>query len=259
MKVLVACFVFAFALWAGSARAELNEVRKRGQLRVLVTEGAPRFFTWKGGASPGIEREILQGFCRLQRVDLAIIPTADNAGVISGLLKGEGDVAAGGLCTWAVAEGLSFSTEILPTRQVVVTRKPGHSVLTVDELKAQKLGIVRGADLEGVLAGSGVPTAQIDDSFEPEALLPALKSGKVSACVVGLERALPAQREDPDFLVGMYLGGRVSIALGLRRQDVQLRGALNEYVTNLRRSPGWNRLVLSYFGDAAADILKATR
>ena len=251
----------ALVMFAASASADINDIRKRGQLRVLVTEGTPQFFAWKAGARPGLEREVLQGFCRLQRVDMAIVPVPSRATLLQALLKGEGDVAAGALsATGAVDDGLLFSSEVLPTRHVVVTRKPSHSVLTLDELRAQtKVGTSRGTALAEAVSGAGVPAAQVDDSLAPDGLLAALKAGKVSSCVVGVEQALPAHREDPDLLLGMYLGGKVSLAFALRKDDVQLRGALNEYIGNMRRSAAWNRLVLSYFGDAAADILKAAR
>jgi hypothetical protein len=36
-------------------------------------------------------------------------------------------------------------------------------------------------------------------------------------------------------------------------------GDLNDYITNLRRSPTWNRLVVKYFGASALDVLKKAR
>jgi membrane-bound lytic murein transglycosylase MltF len=259
MKTLVTLAV-AFAFLTTPAWADLADVRKRGQLRVLVAEASPQFFGWKPGTRPGLEREILQGFCRLQRIDLAIIPLAGRGALFAALVKGDGDVAAGGLAATSALDGtVEFSAEVLPTRHVVVSRKPARTVLTLEELRALKIGTVKGTAQAEAVAGAGVPDAQIDDTLPPDALLPALKAGKVAACVVGVEQALPAQREDPDLLLGMYLGGHVSVAFGLRKEDVQLRAALNEYIGNLRRSAAWNRLVLSYFGESAADILKAAR
>jgi membrane-bound lytic murein transglycosylase F len=251
----------AVLLLASHAAADIGEVRKRGQLRVLVAEGAPHLFAWKAGARPGLEREVLQGFCRLLRVDLAIVPVSGPAALLSSLLKGEGDIAASGLSTLVeMGDGIELSAEVLPTRHVVVTRKPAHSVLTLDELRAHdKVGTAKGTALADAVSAAGIPPARVDDTFPADGLLAALKAGKISACIVGLEQALPAQREDPDLLVGMYVGGKVSLAFALRKEDTQLRGALNEYLGNMRRSAAWNRLLLSYFGDAAADILKAAR
>lgn len=254
----LAILAVALAVLAAPARADLADVRKRGKLRVLVAEGMPELFGWKPGARPGLEREILQGFCRLQRIDLAIVPLSAQAALLPALIKGDGDLAAGGLSAGTV-DGVLFSSEVLPTRHVVVTRKPGKTVLTLEELRARKVGTVKGTALAEAVAEAGVPDSQVDDSLTRDTLLSALKAGKVSACVLRVEEALPAQRQDAELQLGMYLGGRTSVAFGLRNEDTQLRGALNEYIANMRRSAAWNRLVLSYFGESAADILKAAR
>ena len=39
----------------------------------------------------------------------------------------------------------------------------------------------------------------------------------------------------------------------------ELLAALNDYVSNVRRTPTWNRLVVKYFGEAAPEVLKAAR
>jgi membrane-bound lytic murein transglycosylase MltF len=244
---------------AATARAELADVRKRSQLRVLVAESPRQFFGWKPGAAPGLEREVLQGFARLQRVDLAIVPMPSRAAMFGALAKGEGDLAAGALCAFAEGD-VEYSAEVLPSRYVVVSRRPAPSVLTLDELRHRKLGLVKGTaglgDTLDVIAMLEPPTQDWGDAA---AVLAALKAGKVGAVVLRVEAAIPAAREDPDLLLGMYLGPRLSLAFATRKDDVQLRATLSEYIRNLRRSPAWNRLVLSYFGDAAADILKASR
>ena len=45
----------------------------------------------------------------------------------------------------------------------------------------------------------------------------------------------------------------------LRKGDAELRGALDEYIENLRRTPTWSRLVVKYFGEMAPDVLKKAR
>jgi ABC-type amino acid transport substrate-binding protein len=129
----------------------------------------------------------------------------------------------------------------------------------LEELEGDEVGVVHGNGLQAALTGAGVPAAQIDDSFSPRALLPALREGKVSACVMGVEQALLARRSDPEVELGVYLGPKHSIALAVRDDAPLLRGALDEYIRNLRRTTTWSRLVLRYFGDSAIEILAAAR
>jgi membrane-bound lytic murein transglycosylase MltF len=257
MKTRVLLCAAAIALAAARADADLAEIRKRAQLRVLVADSPPQFFSSQPDGPPGLEREILHGFARLHAVDLAILRVSSRAALFAALARGEGDVAAGGLCT-ADSPGVEYSAEILPSRYVVVSRRPVPSVFTLAELKDQKVGIVKGASVAEALAANGVPEARLE-LFDAGGLLPALKAGKVAVGVMRVEEAIPAQRADADFQLGMYLGSRVSLAFAMRKEDAQLRSALSEYVRNIRRSAAWNRLVLAYFGDAAADIVKATR
>jgi hypothetical protein len=45
----------------------------------------------------------------------------------------------------------------------------------------------------------------------------------------------------------------------VRKEDRALLAALDEYISNVRRSPTWSRLVVKYFGDAAVEVLRKAR
>ncbi len=258
-RTLNTVFFTAILLFASrAARADLADVRKTGKLRVLAADGAPAFFSWKTGRAAGLEGEILQSFCRLQRLELAIVALPSPAAAISSLVKGQGDVAVGGLLAMD-ADHVEFTTEILPSRYVVITRKPASPVRKIEELRTEKIGAVRGAAATDVLSSNGLASALVEDSLPPAAVFSALKAGRVSAGIIGVEYAMPARLTDPDLQLGMYVGPKLSLAFAIRKADPQLRTALNEYIANLRRTASWNRLVLKYFGDSALDILKASR
>src|SRR5262245_53554540 len=124
MKALTAAVLAGSALAAGPAHADLAEIKARGSLRVLVSadEQAEMYAVSPGGA-PGFDREILDGFAGLQRVrvETVVRPFED---IIGALLKGQGDVIVGLVNTEARRRQLGFSVELLPTRLVVLTRKP---------------------------------------------------------------------------------------------------------------------------------------
>ena len=58
---------------------------------------------------------------------------------------------------------------------------------------------------------------------------------------------------------GLFLGPPRSLAYAVRKEDGELRHALDEYVAAFRRSPSWSRLVVKYFGEAAPDVLRKAR
>jgi ABC-type amino acid transport substrate-binding protein len=257
-RILIAGLAAAAFFATLPSSADYWEIRKAGRLRVLVLEGAPELFGWKAVQAPGLEREILQSFGRLEHLDLEIRSFASSAALFHALEKGEGDLAAGGL-TPADNQAFEYSAEVLPSRDVVVTWKRAQPLARVEELAEEKVGTIRGTALAEVVSGAGVPAAKIDDGIAPGGLIAALKSGRVSACVVGIESALPAKAVDPELQIGPYVGAKHSLAFAIRKDEPKLRESINGYINNMRRTATWNRLVLKYFGDSTVEILKASR
>jgi len=151
------------------------------------------------------------------------------------------------------------TSEVFPTRNVVLTRRPHRLVRTIGELREEKVGTVKGTSLAEAVAAAGVPPAHVDGSVPSGALPDALKSGQVSAVVLGVENAISAQRADPALQLGLFLGPPTSLAYGVRKGDAELLKALDEHIENLRRTPTWSRLVVKYFGERAPDVLKKAR
>jgi membrane-bound lytic murein transglycosylase F len=249
----------AVLAFAAVAQADLDEIRRAKVVRVLVVDGTPELFSKaKSPRQPGLEREILQSFGFRQDVNLEIRAFSSVSGVFQALRRGEGDIAAGGLRANDTPD-VVFSAEVLPSRHVIVTWKRAKPIQTLEELRDETIGMVRGTTLSDAVSGEVLARNQWDDSFAPGTLLAALKAGKVTACILSVESAIPAQAADPDVQLGMYVGPKFSLAFALRKDAPALVDALNEYVANLRRTATWNRLVLKYFGDSAIDILKASR
>jgi ABC-type amino acid transport substrate-binding protein len=244
------------------AAADLPEVKSRGVLRVLVREplAGDEFFAAGDGSQPGLDREILDGFAKLQRLRLEVVPVASWDGLVPELLAGRGDLIAGRFTvTESRKKRIAFTAEVFPTRNVVLTRRPHRVVSTVAELRREKVGTVKGTSLAEAVEAAGVPRANVDEAVPSGTLPDALKAGRVSAVVLGVENAISAQRADPALQLGLFLGAPTSLAYGVRRGDTELLQALNEYIENLRRTPTWSRLVVKYFGETAPDVLKKAR
>jgi ABC-type amino acid transport substrate-binding protein len=248
---------------ASPARADLGEVKTRGRLRVLgvlAAKTGDEFLNRSSGDAPGFDHEILEGFARLHRVTLEVtaIPTWD--ALVPALLAGKGDLIAGRVTvTESRRKLIDFTSEVFPTRHVVFTRKPHRVVGTREQLFEEKVGTVKGTSMAEVIAQVGVPPAHVDDTVPTGTLPLALKEGRITAAVLGVENAMAAQRRDPEIQLGMFLGAPGSLAYGVRKEDVELKKALSDYIDNFRRTPAWNRLVVKYMGDAAPEILRRAR
>jgi membrane-bound lytic murein transglycosylase F len=240
--------------------ADLPEVLKRGSLRALVvlSEEEAYFVSSKPGAPPGFDAEVLEGFARLHKLKLELVPAGGWDGLIPSLLKGKGDLIAGGFTdTESRRRQIAFTTEVFPTRSVTITRKPRPVLASIEDLRAEKVGTVKGTFMLEDIAAAGV--TGVDDGIAAGGLPAALKSGRITAAVDGLEAALVAHSRDGDLQLGLFLGKPSSLAYGVRKEDTALLAALNDYIGNLRRTPTWGRLVVKYFGEAAPEILRRAR
>jgi ABC-type amino acid transport substrate-binding protein len=236
------------------------ELRARGTLRVLgVLANQPRDFL---SAEPGVgfDREVLEGFAALHKLKVELVPVPRWDGLVPALKEGRGDVIAGRFTvTDARRKEIDFTQEVFPTRNVVLSRSPHPVVATLEQLRGEKVGTVKGTSMADAIAAAGVPRSNVDDSFPTGTLPDALRAGKATAVVLGVEHAIQERRADPAIQIGMFLGPPTSLAYGVRKADAALKAVLDEYVGNLRRTPTWSRLVVKYFGDDAPEILRKAR
>jgi ABC-type amino acid transport substrate-binding protein len=259
----VATLVLVPALCAaGAVRAacDLDEIAKRGTLRVLavLVNQQESFVSTKPGV--GLDRELLESFAALHRVKLTMVPVAGWDGLVPALLEGRGDVIAGRFTvTEPRRRQIDFTVEVFPTRNVVLTRRPHRVVTTLEQLRQERVGTVKGTSMADAVAAARVPPSNVDDAVPTGTLPAALKAGRVTAIVLGVENAIADRREDPDLQLGVFLGPPGSLAWGVRKTDLDLRQALDQYLTSVRRTPTWSRLVVKYFGEDAPEILKKAR
>jgi membrane-bound lytic murein transglycosylase F len=231
----------------------------RGVVRALVAaDEVPEMFALVDSPRPGFEREILEGFARLQKVKLEVVPVQGFDNIIPALLKGDGDVICGILDTEARRRQVAFTVEILPSRLVAVTRKP-KTIANLRELAAERVGVVTGTAWGEAAAAAGVPASHIDSFADMKGLLDALRGGKVGASVMSLSDFVLLRSHEADFLPGPFLGEVKTAAWAVRKDDGTLRSALDEYVENLRRTPSWGRLAVTYFCDDALSLLGRAR
>lgn len=243
-----------------AAADDLDAIVKRGTLRVLVEpEALAELFSIKAGTPPGLEQELLQSFASLRKLKIEIVPTPFDER-IPALLKGRGDMIAGGLVASAARRAqVDFSEELLPTRLVVVTRKPHRVVATILELKDEKVGVPKGGAASELLAAAGVPPGNVEQTPASEKLIQALRTGGVTAVVLSTGWAITEQKKDPALQLGVFLGAPTAIAFAVRRDQPKLRAALDDYIANVRRTPTWSRLVVKYFGESAKTVLARAR
>ncbi len=252
MRAPVVVLVLALA---PVAAADLPEIKAKGTLVVIAQKDeAPEMFSFSNVASPGFEREMIEGFARLHdlKVEALAVRTSDDR--IPTLNRGEGDVIIGIVDTEARRKLIDYTVEVIPARHLALSRKP-KLLKTVDEFLAEKVGVVKGTSWAAAAAEAGVPAARTEFFADRDLLLAALKDGRITATVMTVSDFTLAAKRDKDLVAGPFVGPPGSAAWGLRKSDAQLRSALNAYLENFRKGPSWSRLVVKYFGEQALAVL----
>jgi ABC-type amino acid transport substrate-binding protein len=257
MRSLALPLAAAIAL-APAAAADWAEIRQRGTLRVLAVH-EDLFFNLKDAQRPGFDRELLQGFAALHRLELEVVQVAGWDAMLPSLEAGKGDLIAGGYAvTDERLKRIAFSSEAFPSRKVAFNRKPAAPIASLDALRAEKVCTVKGTSMAQEVAAAQVPAANV--VFVPSGTMPnALRAGQCGAAVLGVEHVIVQRQRDPQIQLGVFLGEPGSLAFGLRKADTALQAELSAYLDNFRRSPSWSRLVVKYLGDEAAEVLRKAR
>lgn len=242
---------------AAASPADLPEIQERGLLRVIAAEGEqPEMFDFDPDPEkPGLEREMLEGFARLKRLKLAIVPVKAFTDRIPSLLRGDGDVVVGLVDTAERRKQIDFTAEVLPVRHVVVTHKPAAPVKAVEELRRRTVGTIRGTTWARETLAAGVPESQVVYLADTEPMLEALAAGRVEAAVMTISDFTLAATRRPGLEPGVFVGEASHAAWGVRKTDPKLKAELDAYIENLRSGASWNRLIVKYFGEKALTVL----
>lgn len=251
----VAAAVLLAGALATPALADMAQIKARGSLRVLVSaDEAPEMWAIGSSAAPGFDREIAEGFASLNRLKVETVVRPFDE-ILAALSKGQGDLVIGLADTEARRRQFAFTAEVLPTRQVVLTRRPQPAITTAAELRAARLGIVKDTAWADAVASAGVPAGQVELVADLTAVLDGLKQGRFRGTVVSLVDASLAIRKDAELQPGLFLGAPGRAAYALRKDEPELLAALDEYLGNIRKTGSWSRLVVKYFGNDALTIL----
>jgi ABC-type amino acid transport substrate-binding protein len=264
LAVLAACVAVAGTAAPSMAAPDpaLGAVAADGRLTVLYMKDAGPFLGVDEQGPRGFDYDVLQGFAERHGVTLEVIEVPATDQLVPALLAGRGEVVAGGFTrTPERASEALFTGPVTPQRHVVVSRAPDPTVTTLEQLRRLRVGTAGGTSWEVATRATGVPDAQIDASYRlaGNGLLEALQAKKVDVAVTGLFYALGLSRQDPAVRMGLLLGEPGHHGYAVRPQDDALRRALDDYLTGVRDTAGWYRIVIKHFGKEAPELFRRAK
>ena len=244
-------------LISAESTGDLEQMRERGIVRVLVTYKKTEYFVIKG-EQHGFEYELMEEFERAinektkkkgrPRIDIVYIPVPfDN--LIPSLVKGRGDIAAAGLTvTPARKDKVAFTIPyVQDVSEVVVTHKSDTSIRSLDDLSGRIMYVLRGSsyvqhltELSEKFKEQGRPPVYIVESdpyLATEDILELVNAGIVEATVADNHIAELWENVLPDIAVHKDIAVNTSgqIAWAVRKNNPQLRSVLDEFLENHRQ------------------------
>jgi ABC-type amino acid transport substrate-binding protein len=255
LGVVGAATVMAAAVLPALAHAQ-GPLGTGDRLRVLAgNDDDPAWFSATESDSPGFEREVLEGFTRMHRLRFDLVPVTQWEEAIPMLRQAKGDILVGVNDTPERRRLVAFTTELLPARHVVLTLRPQPAIKTLEALRSVVVAVVPNTTWADAVREAGVPAAQTLSVEDVPAAMAALRSGRAGAAVTDVLDFLLQRRRDGDLEMGLTLGDALSSAWAVRKSDAKLREALDAYLTQLKASPNWSRLLVKYFGEDAPVVL----
>jgi ABC-type amino acid transport substrate-binding protein len=256
-----AALLTATVLGASADAADPLSLRVPGVLRVLASaDEMPEVFSFlPRPPKPGFERELVEGFTRANRLEMRIVPVKNFDQIIPMLVKGEGDLIVGIVDTGPRRQKVSFTSETYPVRHLVVTRKPGPPVATLEEFRLRKVAVIPGTTWSDVTQEAGVGAANQLSVTDVNEALDALAKGRAQATMMTVFDFALAQQRDPALEAGLFVGTAGIAAWALRKEDLPLLKAINEYLFAVRTSPTKSQMLVKYFSQEALELLRRAR
>lgn len=251
---------------------DLDGMRKRKLIRILVPYSKTFYFIDKGGKQFGVTYDTGHTFedwlnkqdkAKTLRTSVIFIPVPRDR-LLSGLVDGTGDIAAGNLTiTEARAKLVQFADPFATgIKEILVTGPEAPAVATLDDLGDQKIFVRESSSyfehLEALnkahkAAGkASIILEKLDDELEDEDILEMVNAGLLPWAIVDEHKAalwddvFTSLKLRPD--IAIHEGGE--IAWAMRKDSPLLLAMVNKFVAEHRLGTIFgNMLKKRYFGE----------
>ena len=247
---------------------DLPEMRRRKQIRVLVSFSKTDFFIWKGEPR-GFETELLERYELFlnegveredEKIRIVYIPVPFSE-LLPSLTAGLGDLAAAGLTiTSARKETVAFTEPYLPVVDEVVVAKPdGPALNSLLDLAGRRVHVLRGSsyaqhlrEISSWLASQGheaITVVEVDDSLSDTDVLELVNAGVFELTVIDNHVADIWSQVLTDMVihdqVKVNQGGQ--IAWAVRPENPLFKQNLDEFVRSARKGTWLGNILFSRY------------
>jgi membrane-bound lytic murein transglycosylase F len=265
LRAAVDAFLVEKALSAHAEKrltGDLDDLKKRGSLRVLTGNNAVTYFLHKGEQF-GFDFELARTFAKQSglRLEIVVPPTRDL--LIPWLLEGRGDVIAAAMTiTPERKQKVAFSKPYLYVREVLVQKVGAPKLTALTDLRGKTVHVRRSSSYYETLAELqkkyGPFTVKIEpEDVETEQILRKVGRGEIpytvsDSHILDVERTYRDDIEAALSLSGTdaaasRAGGDKEIAFAVRPGNPVLKAKLDEFVGKTYRGIAYNMARARYF------------
>lgn len=228
--------------------ADLDEIRRRGVLRVITRNNSSSYFLYRG-VEAGFHFELARLFAEELGVRLEMIAPRASRDVVPYLLEGRGDLIMSGLAIDSPrAKRVRLTRPYLHTSLVVVTRStPDTQALALESLSAMTLWVRPSSSatrrLRALARGTHLSfhIQAVPETVEVEDLIDLVADGKAPAAVVERRLAETELLHRDDVQLAMELPTEpIQAALGVHPAHDALFAAADEFVRKHYRGTLYN-------------------
>ncbi len=247
---------------AAAPASDWPEIQGRGKLRVLAyAYEYPEMFNFDADSpsGPGLERELLESFCRAHKIAIDVQRMEDFSKEIPMLQRDEADVIIGVVNTEARRQLVSFTQEVFPVRFFVGSHNSTPPVMSIQQLRERNVGVVAGSSWVDAAQKAGVPPYRLKVLDNQVLMFDALEKGQIGAVVMPVADLVLAMKRRPHVREGFPVGEALSGCWAVRKTSPLLKEQLDSFLATARSGNVWSRLVVKYYGERAVTILKKAK
>ncbi len=226
--------------------SDLDDIVKRGELRVLTRNNAVSYFLERG-LPRGFDYELASLLANQLKVRLAMVVPPAHDQLVPWLLEGRGDVIA---ASYTVspdrARLVDFSRPYLQVQEMVVQRVNERRLTSLAELKGRRISVRPGSSYARTLARLqpqlGFTVVKVAEDVETEDLIDAVATGAADLTVADshILQAELTWRQDVVGALPLEADTKKDIAFAVRVGNPKLLAAVNAFVKQAARGLEFN-------------------
>ena len=236
---------------------DLNEIKRRGVLRIITRNSAVTFFLWRG-EQMGFEFELLRKFARRHDLHVEMVVAPRHASLLEMLKRGAGDIAAASLPVDAPLRvpGVGMTRPFNYVYDYLVARLEDDSLLGFEDLTGRAVTVRRSSahwhTLEWLReSGLKFDIVAAPEDAETESLIADVGEGRIDLTVAPSHVFDLELSYRTDVRKAFTLRGPVPLGWAVRDENTELLGALNEFLDDEYRGLFFNVVYQKYFENPA--------